>query len=38
MFVQGTVRDMDGRITVQQSADGETTTTLMFSVSKMVDR
>jgi K+-sensing histidine kinase KdpD len=36
MFVQETVRDMDGRITVQQSADGGTTMTLIFSVSKMV--
>jgi signal transduction histidine kinase len=34
-FVQAMIRDLDGRITVHRSADGGTTTTLIFSVRRM---
>jgi K+-sensing histidine kinase KdpD len=36
-FVQALICNLDGRITVQRSADGGTTTTLIFSVSRTVD-
>ena len=35
-FVQMTVHDMHGHITVQHSAEAGTTTTLMFTVSRTV--
>ena len=36
-FVQALIRNLDGRITVQRSANGGTTTALIFSVSRTVD-
>jgi signal transduction histidine kinase len=33
-FVQAIIRNLDGRITVQRSADGDTTTTLSFPVRR----
>jgi signal transduction histidine kinase len=35
-FVQALIRNLDGRITAQRSADGGTTTTLIFPVSRTV--
>jgi signal transduction histidine kinase len=36
-FVQTIIRNLDGQITVDRSADGGTTTTLLFSVSRAAD-
>jgi hypothetical protein len=35
-FVQATIHNLDGRITVHRSADGGTTTTLIFCVGRTV--